>query len=167
MPRSAGILLFRRGASGPEVFLVHPGGPFWKNKDGGAWSIPKGEINPGEAPEAAACREFQEETGMALAAAARHRVGEDGAVRLIPLGEAVQAGGKRVTAFAIEGELDASAIVSARFSLEWPPRSGRQQSFPEVDRAAWLTLDLAREKLLSGQHVFLERLQDLLAEGGL
>ena len=155
MPRrSAGILLFRRTAGGgaPEVLLVHPGGPFWARRDAGAWSIPKGEIDPGEEERACALRELAEETGTTFDAAP----GE-----LLPLGEVRQRGGKAVVAWALEGDLDADAIVSSTFELEWPPRSGRTRTFPEVDRAAWLPLDAAREKLLPAQHPFLDRLAEL------
>lgn len=149
--RSAGLLLYRRGARGLEVLLVHPGGPFWRAKDLGAWSLAKGEIDPGEEPAACALREFEEETGTRLE-------GEPA-----PLGEVRQAGGKTVIGFALEGDLDADAIRSITFELEWPPRSGRRQSYPEVDRAAWFTLDEAREKLNAAQVAFLDRLAALLA----
>jgi len=149
--RSAGLLLYRRGARGLEVLLVHPGGPFWRAKDQGAWSLAKGEIDPGEEPAACALREFEEETGTRLE-------GEPA-----PLGEVRQAGGKTVIGFALEGDLDADAIRSITFELEWPPRSGRRQSYPEVDRAAWFTLDEAREKLNAAQAAFLDRLVALLA----
>ena len=134
-----------------QVLLVHPGGPFWRSKDRGAWSIPKGEYEPGEDPEAAARREFAEELGVAPR-------GE-----LQPLGEIRQAGGKRVVAFAVEGDLDADAIHSNQFEFEWPPRSGRIQTFPEVDRAAWFALPLAREKLIAGQRPLLDLLQKAAA----
>jgi predicted NUDIX family NTP pyrophosphohydrolase len=143
---SAGLLRFRRRAGRLEVLLVHPGGPFWARKDAGAWSIPKGEIEPGEAPEAVARREFAEETGFAAEG------------QLLPLGEIVQRGGKRVTAFALEGDLDPAAIVSNTFEMEWPPRSGRRASFPEVDRAEWFELDVARRKILPAQAELLDRL---------
>jgi len=149
--RSAGLLLYRRGARGLEVLLVHPGGPFWRAKDLGAWSLAKGEIDPGEEPAACALREFEEETGTRLE-------GEPA-----PLGEVRQAGGKTVIGFALEGDLDGDAIRSITFELEWPPRSGRRQSYPEVDRAAWFTLDEAREKLNAAQAAFLDRLAALLA----
>jgi predicted NUDIX family NTP pyrophosphohydrolase len=149
--RSAGLLLYRRGAGGLEVLLVHPGGPFWRAKDLRAWSLAKGEIDPGEEPAACALREFEEETGTRLE-------GEPA-----PLGEVRQAGGKTVIGFALEGDLDADAIRSITFELEWPPRSGRRQSYPEVDRAAWFTLDEAREKLNAAQAAFLDRLAALLA----
>ena len=146
-PPSAGILLHRK--DGTEVLLVHPGGPFWARKDAGAWSIPKGEYSEGEDPEAAARREFAEELGVALE-------GE-----LQPLGEAIQPSRKRVVAYAAEGDLDVAAIRSSSFEIEWPPKSGRKQSFPEVDRAGWFTLEDAREKLLPGQRIFLDRLARL------
>jgi predicted NUDIX family NTP pyrophosphohydrolase len=144
--KSAGVLLHKREHGELRVLLVHPGGPFWARKDAGAWSIPKGEYAKGEDPEAAARREFAEELGTAL----------DG--ELEPLGEAVQGGGKRVTAFAAEGDLDVAAITSNHFEMEWPPRSGRRQTFPEVDRAGWFTLEEAGDKILAGQRVFLDRL---------
>ena len=142
-------MLFRRLDSGvAEVFLAHMGGPYWARKDVGAWTIPKGEIEPGEEPLDVARREFCEEIGSPVPS------GE-----LIDLGEIRQAGGKTVLAWAIEGDLDASAIVSNTFELEWPPKSGRMQSFPEIDRAAWFDLATAAEKIVVGQRVFLERLQ--------
>jgi predicted NUDIX family NTP pyrophosphohydrolase len=144
---SAGILLHRTGASGPEVLLVHPGGPFWARRDEGAWSIPKGECAPGEDPRARALIEFAEETGTAL----------DGAA-LRELGQVRQRGGKIVVAFAAEGDLDADAIVSNTFELEWPPRSGRRQTFPEVDRAAWFGLEEARRRINPAQADLLDRL---------
>ena len=143
---SAGILLYRWRRSGLEVFLVHPGGPFWAGKDQGAWTIPKGELAAAEEPLAAARREFAEETGFA----------PDGeAVALQPIR---QAGGKLVQAFAIEGEADPARLESNRFVIEWPPRSGRRQAFPEVDRAGWFGLAEARRKLLASQHGLLDQL---------
>ena len=143
---SAGLLLYRWRDDRLEVFLVHPGGPFWAHKDQGAWSIPKGEFTAGEDPLAAARREFAEETGLAA----------DGeAVALQPIR---QAGGKVVHAFALEGDVDPAAIASNRFALEWPPRSGRQQEFPEIDRAGWFGLAEARQKLLASQHGLLDQL---------
>jgi predicted NUDIX family NTP pyrophosphohydrolase len=142
---SAGVLLYRR-APGLQVLLVHPGGPFFARKDDGAWSIPKGEIEPGEDHETRARIEFEEETGTAL----------DGP--LVPLGHVRQKGGKVVHAFAAEGDLDAGAIVSNTFELQWPPRSGRIQTFPEVDRAAWFALDEARAKINPAQADLLDRL---------
>jgi predicted NUDIX family NTP pyrophosphohydrolase len=148
--KSAGILLYKREGGTLKVLLVHPGGPFWARKDAGAWSIPKGEYAGGEDPQAAARREFAEELGVVLE-------GE-----LEPLGEAVQPSRKRVLAYAFKGDLDPDRIVSNIFEIEWPPKSGRRQSFPEVDRAAWFTLGEAREKLLPGQRIFLDRLAELL-----
>jgi predicted NUDIX family NTP pyrophosphohydrolase len=148
--RSAGVLLYKREGGVLKVLLVHPGGPFWAKKDAGAWSIPKGEYVEGDDPEAAARREFEEELGVALA-------GE-----LESLGEAVQPSRKRVIAFAAEGDLDVTAIRSNSFEMEWPPKSGRRQSFPEIDRAGWFTLEEGREKLLPGQRVFLDRLHERL-----
>jgi predicted NUDIX family NTP pyrophosphohydrolase len=151
MPRqSAGLLPFRRRAGGLEVFLVHPGGPFWAKKDQGAWSIPKGEYEPGEDPLAAARREFAEETGIVPE-------GE-----FIPLSARRQPSGKVVHAWAFESDCDPAAIVSNTFIQEWPPGSGRLQAFPEVDRAAWFPLDLAKRKLVSGQVGIVEELADLL-----
>jgi predicted NUDIX family NTP pyrophosphohydrolase len=151
--RSAGILLHRRGPDGPEVLLVHPGGPFFAKRDAGAWSIPKGEYDDGEDAQAAALREFAEETGTLLPE------GE-----LADLGEISQRGGKRVRAWAAEGDLDADAIVSNTFPLEWPPRSGQIQQFPEVDRAGWFALPEARERILAAQQPLLERLAEQLGE---
>ena len=149
--RSAGIVLFRRACGGVlEVLLVHPGGPFWVRRDAGAWSIPKGEVDVGEDERACALRELAEETGSTFA-----DVPEDA---LLPLGEVRMRSGKVVTAWALEGDIDADAVVSNAFELEWPPRSGRTQTFPEVDRAAWLALDAAREKLLPAQTPLLDRL---------
>jgi predicted NUDIX family NTP pyrophosphohydrolase len=150
--QSAGLLPFRRRAGALEVFLVHPGGPFWAKKDQGAWSIPKGEYEPGEDPLAAARREFAEETGI---------VPEGDFVALTPLR---QRGGKIVRAFAFESDLDPHTIKSNTFVMEWPPRSGRQQEFPEVDRAGWFTVDAAKQKLLAAQVGLVEELARLLAE---
>jgi predicted NUDIX family NTP pyrophosphohydrolase len=153
MPKlSAGIVLFRRKNRAIEVFLVHPGGPFWKNKDRGAWSIPKGEYEAAEDPLVAARREFEEETGT------HAPQGEP-----LPLGEIRQAGGKLVTAWAIEGDCAAESVRSNLFELEWPPKSGKLQEFPEVDRAGWFGMAEARDKLLPGQHGFLDRLAKVLA----
>ena len=151
---SAGLLLYRRRRGVLEVFLVHPGGPFWAGKDAGAWSIPKGEFSPGEDPLAAARREFGEETGFTAA-------GE-----FLPLTPLKQPSGKIIQAWAVAGDCDPGAIRSNTFSLEWPPRSGRRQEFPEVDRAAWFTLAGAREKISQGQAGFLEELREKLGEGG-
>ena len=149
-PRSAGIVLFRRSGSTLEVLLVHPGGPFWARRDAGVWSIPKGEYEPDEDALAAARREFEEELGSAPP--------EDGAV---DLGEIRQKSGKLVRAWAVEGDLDASATVYNKFTMEWPPKSGRMQEFPEVDRAEWFTLADAREKLVPAQVELLDRLEAL------
>jgi predicted NUDIX family NTP pyrophosphohydrolase len=145
--RSAGILLFQRDSGELRVLLVHPGGPFWKTRDHGSWSIPKGEYLEGEDARAVALREFEEETGVALPAS-----------NLTSLGEVRQAGGKVVTAWALESDLDPEKIVSNTFEMVWPPKSGRRQTFPEIDRAGWFTLTEAREKILDGQRPFLERL---------
>ena len=155
MPKqSAGLLLYRRRAGAFEVFLVHPGGPFWARRDDGAWSIPKGEHDAGEDPLAAARREFAEETGIAPAG---------NAVALAPIR---QKGGKVVRAFALEGDCDPSAIRSNTFTVEWPPRSGRQKAFPEIDRAAWFSLDEARRKLNPAQSALIDELVHLLPRPG-
>jgi predicted NUDIX family NTP pyrophosphohydrolase len=151
MPRlSAGLLPYRRRRGGPEVFLVHPGGPFWARKDQHAWSIAKGEAGPQEDLLAAARREFAEETGLAI----------DG--RLMRLTPLRQPGGKVVHAWAIEAELDASSIRSNTFALEWPPRSGKMRDFPEVDRAAWFDLVEAGRRIHKGQIPFLDELEERL-----
>ena len=151
MPKkSAGLLMYRRRRGVPEVLLVHPGGPFWQKKDAGSWSIPKGECMPGEDPLEAAKREFQEETSCKAS-------GE-----FMPLTPRKQPSGKVITAWAFEGDCDASAIKSNTFFMEWPPRSGRQQAFPEVDRAGWFTLSAAREKIIKGQSGFLDELTQIL-----
>ena len=148
--RSAGILLYRRGAGGGrEVLLVHPGGPFWTREDLGAWSIPKGEHGDEEDPQACALREVGEETGVALDACG-----------LMDLGEVRQRGGKVVRAWACEGDLDITRLVSNTFTMEWPPRSGRQQEFPEVDRADWFGVDEARRRINPAQAAFLDRLDE-------
>lgn len=155
MPKSsAGILLFRRAAGELEVLLVHPGGPFWASRDAGAWSIPKGEVDPGEDARACALRELAEETGAAFPDAREHE--------LLPLGEVRQQSGKVVMAWALERDLDAGAIRSNTFELEWPLRSGQRQTFPEVDRAGWFALGVARAKLLPAQAPFLDRLAELV-----
>ena len=147
---SAGLLLYRLRSGSPEIFLVHPGGPFWAKKDAGAWSIPKGEAAADEPLLAAAQREFQEETGFSV----------DGTFRaLTPVR---QPSGKIVHAWAVEGDCDASAIRSNTFEMEWPPRSGRKQAFPEVDSAAWLDLPSARGKITKGQLPLLDQLERLL-----
>jgi predicted NUDIX family NTP pyrophosphohydrolase len=153
--RSAGLLVYRRAADGGlEILLVHPGGPFWASKDDGAWSIPKGEIDdPAEDPLSVAVREFEEELGSA----------PRDVTDAIPLGELRQPSGKVVTAWAVEGDLDVSNVRSNTFEMEWPPRSGGKQEFPEVDRAGWFPIEDARRKLLKGQVAFLDRLLDRIA----
>jgi len=152
MPKqSAGILLYRRRKSEPEVFLVHPGGPFWIKKDADAWSIPKSLYGPGEEPLDAARREFREETGQEAQGLCEN------------LGEFRQPGGKRVTAYALEGDCDQSKIRSNLFSMEWPPHSGRMREFPEVDRAAWFSLPEAEEKLHKGLKPLIAALKEKLA----
>jgi predicted NUDIX family NTP pyrophosphohydrolase len=150
--KSAGLLLYRFRAGALEMFLVHPGGPFWAKKDTGAWSIPKGEFEEGEDPLTAAKREFQEETGFPVAG------------NFIALSPLKQAGGKLVFAWAVEGDCDAAAITSNIFSMEWPPRSGKRKEFSEVDRASWFPLEIAREKIVKGQRGFLDELRRRLAE---
>jgi predicted NUDIX family NTP pyrophosphohydrolase len=152
--RSAGIVLYRAGDGGPEVLLVHPGGPFWAKKDLGAWSIPKGEYEPGEDPRACALREFEEETGTALPAQA-----------LVELGAVVQKAGKEVTAWAARGDLDPATVRSNSFTMQWPPRSGLEQEFPEIDRAEWFTIEAARSKLVSAQVELLDRLVERVING--
>jgi len=147
---SAGILMWRRGADGIEVLLGHFGGPLWAKRDAGAWAIPKGLVEPGEEYEACARREFEEELG----------VKPEGP--LLPLGRIRQKGGKQVEAFALEGELDPAAIVSNPFTLEWPPKSGRFQTWPEIDRAGWFTLAAARAKILPSQAALLNLLMQKL-----
>lgn len=149
MKRSAGVLIYRLSSSGLEVLLIHPGGPYWLRKDRGAWQIPKGELDSGEEPEAAARREAGEELGVKL-------IGN-----LQPLGEIRQAGGKWVTAFAIEHDLDPSTIWSNEFEIEWPPGSGKLERFPEVSAAKWLTLEQARTVMLPSQLPLLDRLLEL------
>jgi len=147
---SAGLLMYRWCNSALEVFLVHPGGPYWAKKDLGAWSIPKGECAEDEDRRDAAKREFQEETGF---------LPEGNFIALTPI---KQPGGKLVHAWAFKGDCDAEAIVSNTFSIEWPPRSGKRQAFPEVDRAEWFTIDAAKKKILKGQVGFLEELERML-----
>jgi predicted NUDIX family NTP pyrophosphohydrolase len=136
------------------VLLVHPGGPFWARKNAGAWTIPKGEILEGEAPLAAAVREFEEETGIAPLGS------------FIDLGAIRQAGGKTVHGFALEGDCDPSRVTSNTFEMEWPPRSGRRQSFPEIDKAAWYSLDEARRKINAAQANLIVSLERLVSEAG-
>jgi len=150
MPKiSAGILMYHRRDAGTTVLLVHPGGPFWRNRDLGAWSIPKGEMNGGEDPEVAARREFAEELGI-------EPVGP-----LEPLGQLRQRGGKIVIGYALKGSIDVTSIRSNEIPVEWPPRTGRTVYVPEIDRAAWFELPLARKKILASQQPFLDRLEKL------
>ena len=154
MPKlSAGLLVYRSVNGRIEVLLVHPGGPYWARRDDGAWSLPKGEYEVDEDPLTAAMREFREELGVEPPSDASPAF----------LGEFRQAGGKRVSAWAIEGHLDTAAIVSNAFTMEWPPHSGLTREFPEVDRAGWFDLNVARSKLLSGQVGFIDRLSELLS----
>jgi predicted NUDIX family NTP pyrophosphohydrolase len=146
---SAGILLYQQGDAGMVVLLVHPGGPFWRNRDLGAWSIPKGEMDDGEDPEAAARREFAEELGFET----------NGSLQ--PLGQIRQNSKKLVHAYALKGDLDVNNIRSNEIAIEWPPKSGRTIHVPEIDRAAWFALPLAREKILAGQRPLLDRLEAL------
>ncbi|QHC22331.1 NUDIX domain-containing protein [Streptomyces sp. GS7] len=153
--RSAGLLLYRGGADGGvEVLLAHMGGPLWARRDAGAWSVPKGEYVAPEEPWDAARREFAEELGLPA---------PDG--RYLPLGEARQSGGKVVTVWAVAGDLDPERIVPGTFAMEWPRGSGVVRSFPEVDRVAWFAPEAARERLVTGQRVFLDRLAARLDEG--
>ncbi|MBR0905316.1 NUDIX domain-containing protein [Bradyrhizobium liaoningense] len=149
--KSAGIIAYRMRGS-LEVLLVHPGGPFWRNKDVGAWSIPKGEYADEEDAEIAARREFAEELGLELT------------VPLTALGQVKQRGGKLVTAFAAELDIDTSSIRSNNFEMEWPPRSGKRQTFPEVDRAEWFALEKAHTRINAGQRPLLDRLAQLAGD---
>jgi predicted NUDIX family NTP pyrophosphohydrolase len=151
---SAGVLLYRRRDPGPEVLIGHMGGPFWARRDEAAWSVPKGEHGPDEDALAVALREFEEEMGSPVPAS-----------DLVPLGTVRQSGGKVLTVWAAEGDLDAETTVSNTFQLEWPPRSGRVQEFPEIDRAAWVPIDDARTKLVKGQVPLLDRLLTALESG--
>ncbi|HVW40318.1 MAG TPA: NUDIX domain-containing protein [Amycolatopsis sp.] len=150
MKRSAGILLYRWNNGAIEVLLGHMGGPFWARRDAGGWSVPKGEYEPDEAPQAAARREFQEELGLPV---------PDG--DLVDLGEVRQSGGKVVTVWALEGSLDPAAVVPGTFEMEWPKGSGRMREFPEIDRAAWFDVEEARAKIVKSQAPFLDRLAEL------
>jgi predicted NUDIX family NTP pyrophosphohydrolase len=152
-PLSAGILLFRQRDGATEVLLIKPGGPFWRNKDAGAWMIPKGRVEAGEAPAEAALREFEEETGTRLTKVP------------FPLAKVRQAGGKWVEAFALEGDLDVDGVVSNEFEVEWPPRSGRFELFPEVVEARWMPISQARELMLPSQMPLLDALERRLSEG--
>jgi predicted NUDIX family NTP pyrophosphohydrolase len=149
-PLSAGVLLFRQRHGQTEVLLIKPGGPFWRNKDAGAWMIPKGRVEPGEVPAEAALREFEEETGTRLTSVP------------FPLARVRQAGGKWVEAFALEGDLDPNAIVSNDFEIEWPPRSGRFELFPEAELARWMTFEQAREMMLPSQLPLIDALEEKL-----
>lgn len=150
--KSAGLLVYRLREGRIEVFLVHMGGPYWKDKDQGAWTIPKGEFGPEEEPLDAAMREFSEETGLSA--------GGD----FVPLSPVTQKGGKEVIAFAVEADPDPSKVRSNTFTMEWPPNSGKMQEFPEVDRAAWFSIAEARRKVISGQAGLLDELEAKLAE---
>jgi predicted NUDIX family NTP pyrophosphohydrolase len=151
MPKqSAGILLYRMTENQPQVFLVHPGGPFFRKKDEGAWSIPKGEYVDGEEPLAAAQREFEEETGQTISG------------NFVKLQPVKQKSGKVVQAWAIEGDIDHNAIISNLFEIEWPPKSGKRVSFPEIDRAGWFTIDIAKQKIIPGQLGLIEELEKLI-----
>ena len=152
---SAGLLLYRLRDRVLEVLLVHAGGPFWKRRDAGAWSIPKGEIENGEVAEEVARREFKEELGQDAPG------GE-----LVSIGTVRQAGGKLVHAWTARGDVDVDRIASMKFTMEWPPRSGRMQEFAEVDVAGWFDLESARQKMLPAQTVFLDRLEQVLRKGG-
>ena len=151
-PRSAGILLFRQREGATEVLLIRPGGPYWRNKDAGAWMIPKGMVEAGEEPAEAALREFEEETGTRLTSVP------------FPLATVRQAGGKMVEAFAVEGDVDTSAIRSIEFEMEWPPKSGLTKRFPEVEEARWMSLAQAREMMLPSQLPLIDALQKKLGE---
>lgn len=148
---SAGILLYRLHEGVPQVLLAHPGGPFWRRRDAGAWMLPKGELIPGEEAEACARREFEEELGVPAVGA------------LIALGRLRQRGGKWIEAYALEGDLDPATVRSNLFEIEWPPHSGQRASFPEIDRVAWFTLAQARQKILPSQAPLLDRLEAMLA----
>ena len=152
-PRSAGILLYRESNGATEVLLIRPGGPYWKNRDTGAWMIPKGGVEAGETAAEAALREFEEETGMRLTVAP------------IPLARVRQAGGKSVEAFAAEGDFDCAKLQSNEFEAEWPPRSGRLRSFPEVAEARWMTIDEARAMMLPSQLPLIDALEAKLKRG--
>ena len=154
--RSAGILLFRHNGGEPQFLLVHPGGPYWSNRDDGAWTIPKGEVEPGEETRACALRELREELGPAP---------EIEIEELIELGQVKQKSGKRVDAWGAEGEFDPERLESITFEIEWPPRSGKDREFPEVDRAGWFGAEQAREKILPAQAPFIDRLLEHLRNG--
>ncbi len=149
--RSAGILLYRRGRAGLQVLLGHPGGPYWARKDAGAWMVPKGALEAGEEPLEAALREFGEEVGPVPPGTP------------VPLRTVRQNGGKLVEVFALEGDFDVATLASNSFELEWPPKSGRMRSFPELDRVEWMTMRNARARILASQQPLLDALDDLLA----
>ncbi len=148
--QSAGLILYRKTTKNTEIFLVHPGGPFWKNKDEGAWSIPKGEFTSDEEPLTAAIREFKEETGISI----------DGNFREFQ--PVVIKSGKKIFAWAIEKDVNEKNVISNSFEMEWPPKSGKMQSFPEVDRAGWFTLSVAKIKISQGQLPLLQQLEQLI-----
>jgi predicted NUDIX family NTP pyrophosphohydrolase len=150
--RSAGILLYRRGEAGLQVLLGHPGGPYWARKDAGAWMVPKGALEAGEAPLDAAMREFAEEVGPVPPGTP------------VPLRTVRQNGGKLVEVFALEGDFDVATLASNPFELEWPPRSGRMRSFPEMDRVEWMAMAEARARILASQEPLLDALEDLLTD---
>ena len=151
MKKSAGLLMYRRSGDGTlQVLLAHPGGPFWRARDDEAWTIPKGEYEAPEEPLAAARREFDEETGF------------EAAPPFLPLGEIVQKSGKRITAWAVEGDCDPLQLRCNTFEMEWPPRSGRRQSYPELDRVGWFSLDEARRKIIPAQRALIDRLEQTL-----
>ena len=150
MKKSAGILIYKKLKDELQVLLVHPGGPFWKNKDAGAWSIPKGEFNDDEEPLAAAKREFEEETGLAISG------------KFLPLTPVKKKSGKMIYAWAVENDIELSSVKSNLFEMEWPPRSGKTQSFPEIDKASWFTVNEAKEKIVPGQFSFIQELLQLL-----
>jgi predicted NUDIX family NTP pyrophosphohydrolase len=156
--QSAGLLMYRQRNGAIEVFLIHPGGPLWKNKDDRAWSIPKGEHPPQEDPLSAARREFREETGL------EDHVRSD--TEFVPLTAVKQPGGKIVKAWAFEGDADPNAVKSNTFEQEWPPRTGKRQTFPEVDKAAWFTIEEARKRIMKGQLPLLDELQTILTTKG-
>lgn len=150
MKKSAGLLVYRKLLHELQVMLVHPGGPFWKNKDTGAWSIPKGEFTDEEEPLAAAKREFEEETNLQVSG------------KFLPLTPVKQKSGKLIYAWAVQNNMDVSSIKSNLFEMEWPPKSGNMQSFPEIDKAGWFKVEQAKEKMIPGQFAFIEELQQLL-----
>jgi len=152
-PLSAGILLFRQRGGTTEVLLIKPGGPFWRNKDAGAWMIPKGAVEAGEASAEAALREFEEETGTRVTSVP------------FPLAKIRQSGGKWVEAFAVEGDLDPSTITSNEFEIEWPPRSGRRELFPEVEQGRWMNFEQARAMMLPSQLPLIDALEEKLRTG--